>query len=345
MLVIRRTQTDGSDDLPPGDVIFGKTVLMATVRTMVEKVASTTLPILLQGESGTGKDIIARLLHARSKRANRPMVKVSCPAIPDSLIESELFGYERGAFTGAFAAKPGQVERAHMGTLFLDEVGCLCPSVQVKLLQLLQDGTFSRLGAQETMRIDTRLICATNENLLHQAEKGQFRRDILFRINAITLELPPLRQRIADLAVLVDYFVERYARAFNADPKPLPAEIMRRMQHYHWPGNIRELENLIRGFVLVDQEEWIYLQMAQSKPAGRDVEVDLSKPVSLKSITRDAMRRLEHQVIWKVLEMHGWNRMKTANWLKISYRSLMYKLKDVGPCVADDGSDEGVDKP
>jgi two-component system response regulator AtoC len=343
MLVIHRTQTDGTDNLPPNDVIFGKSAFMASVRTMVEKVASTTLPILLQGESGTGKDVIARLLHARSKRASRPLVKVSCPAIPDSLIESELFGYERGAFTGALTTKPGQVERAHMGTLFLDEVGCLCPSVQTKLLQLLQDGTFNRLGGQESLRINTRLICATNENLLQQTEMGRFRRDILFRINAITLELPPLRQRIVDLATLADYFLARYSRAFNADPKPLPAEIMRRMQRYHWPGNIRELENLIRGFVLVDQEEWIYLQVAQSKPAGRDSEVDLSKPVSLKAITKDASRRLEHQIIWKVLEMHGWNRMKTAHWLKISYRSLMYKLKDVGPCVSDCASGEGAE--
>jgi two-component system, NtrC family, response regulator AtoC len=345
MLVIHRTQTDGSDDLPPTDVIFGKSLLMATVRTIVEKVACTTLPILLQGESGTGKDIIARLLHMRSKRANRPLVKVSCPAIPDSLIESELFGYERGAFTGAFVSKPGQVERAHMGTLFLDEVGCLCPTVQTKLLQLLQDGTFTRLGAQEALRINTRLICATNENLLQQTENGRFRRDIFFRINAITLELPPLRQRIVDLATLVDYFLELYSRAFNVDPKPMPGEIMRRMQQYHWPGNIRELQNLIRGYVLVNQEEWVYLQMARSKPAGDGSELDLSQPVSLKAITKDAMHRLEHQIIWKVLEMHGWNRMKTAHWLKISYRSLMYKLKDVKPCVSQYGSGESVDAP
>jgi two-component system response regulator AtoC len=244
---------DRVETLPSIDVIYGMSPSMAAVRNMVEKVAPTTLPVLLQGESGTGKDVIARLLHIRSKRANLPMVKVTCPAIPDSLIEAELFGYEKGAFTGATSLKRGRVELSHLGTLFLDEIGCLCPSMQVKLLQLLQDGTFARLGALEPLRIDTRLICATNDNLLELTELDKFRRDFLYRINTITIALPPLRHRLEDLPALSDYFLGLYSRTFHVDPKPIPCEIMHKMQSYHWPGNIRELENMIGGFVLISQ--------------------------------------------------------------------------------------------
>ncbi len=325
--------TESSDlrDLPPAEVIFGQTSLMAVAREKLERVAETTVPVLLQGESGTGKEIFARLLHSYSNRSKGAWVKVACPSIPHSLIESELFGYEKGAFTGAYATKRGRVELAHMGTLFLDEIGDLDVSLQAKLLQLLQDGSFMRVGGQETRRVNTRLVSAASENLRRQAEEGSFRLDFLFRINAVTIELPPLRQRAVDLPMLIDFFLDRYSKTFRRNPKPLSREVTRLMQRYDWPGNIRQLENMIRGYVLIGSEEALAADLAPplpASPAKLNTEIDLSSPISLKEITKAATQDLERQIILKVLEANGWSRRKTAKWLNISYRSLLYKLQD-----------------
>ena len=331
MHLARTTETADLRDLPPMKIIFGQTPLMAGAREIMKRVAATTVPVLLQGESGTGKDIFARLLHSYSDRSKAAMVKVACPAIPHALIESELFGYEKGAFTGAFATKRGRVELAHMGTLFLDEIGDLDLSVQAKLLQMLQDGSFMRVGGQESKTVNTRLVSAASANLRQQAEEGDFRLDFYFRINAVTIELPPLRQRIADMPMLIDYFLERHSKTFRHSPKPLSRELMRLMQHYHWPGNIRQLENLIRSYVLIGSEEALAAELeppAPSGPAKLKTEIDLSNPISLKEITKAATQDLERQIILKVLEANGWNRRKTAKWLNISYRSLLYKLQD-----------------
>ncbi len=328
MLLASTFDSSSIADLPAKEVIFGASPAMLNARTKIEKVAERTIPVLLQGESGTGKDILARLLHGQSKRSHRPWVKVSCPAIPESLIESELFGYEKGAFTGAYSTKRGRVELAHLGTLFLDEVGCLQLSVQGKLLQILQDGTFMRLGAQEPRRIDTRLICSTNEDLRRQAQNGRFRLDFLFRINAVMIDLPPLRQRLVDLPVLVDYFLDVHSRAFQQSVKPLSHQFMTLMLRYHWPGNIRQLQNVIRTYVLTGDEESLAEELTPVSATAVLPEIDLTNPVSLKEITKSATQDLERQIIWRVLQMNGWNRAKTAKWLKISYRSLLYKLQD-----------------
>ena len=314
--------------LPPQDLIFGQSPMMAAAREKLERVADTTVPVLLQGESGTGKDIIAKLLHARSNRSKCPWVKVTCPAIPHSLIESELFGYEKGAFTGAYATKRGRVELAHLGTLFLDEVGSLDISVQAKLLQVLQDGSFMRVGAQESRKVNTRLICAANGNLRQQTEDGTFRLDFFFRINAITIDLAPLRQRAMDLPVLIDYFLELHSKAYRVNPKPLSRELTRMMQRYNWPGNIRQLENMIRSYVLIGNEEALTADLVPAAPVGLFPEIDLTHPISLKEITRAATQDLERTIILKVLQANGWSRRKTAKWLKISYRSLLYKLQE-----------------
>jgi two-component system response regulator AtoC len=255
-------------------------------------------------------------------------VKVTCPAIPHSLIESELFGYEKGAFTGAYATKRGRVEIAHGGTLFLDEVGGLDMSIQAKLLQVLQDGSFMRVGAQESRTVNTRLVCAANVDLRKQTEEGNFRLDFLYRINAVTIELPPLRQRVADLPRLIDYFLEVHAKTFRIEPKPLSREITRMMQRYHWPGNIRQLENLIRGFVLMGDEEALASELVPADQTAILPEIDLAHPISLKEITKAATRGLEREIILKVLQANGWSRRKTAKWLNISYRSLLYKLQE-----------------
>ncbi|WP_263367327.1 sigma-54 interaction domain-containing protein [Edaphobacter bradus] len=331
MTLVSNAESAVSFSLPPLDIIFGKTPAMQAVRNKLEKVAETDVPVLIQGESGTGKELCVRLLHALSLRARGSLVKVSCPAIPHSLIETELFGYEKGAFTGAMATKLGRVEQAHMGTLFLDEVGSLDLGVQSKLLQVLQDGTFVRVGGHEPRSITTRLVSAANSDLRNQVEDGTFRLDFLFRINAVTINLPPLRQRIADLPILIDYFIEHYAKVFHHTPELLSKSAVRMMQSYHWPGNIRQLENLIRGYVLIGSEEALVAEMMPETPRdGITTELDLSEPVSLKNITRKATHDLERQIILKVLQANSWNRQKTAKWLQISYRSLLYKLSEIG---------------
>ena len=313
-------------ELPPDDVVFGHSPLMAIVRSKIQMAAATDVPVLLQGESGTGKEILARLLHLRSPRARFPWVKVMCPAIPNSLIESELFGYEKGAFTGAAMTKRGRVELADGGTLFLDEVASLDLSVQAKLLQLLQDGSFMRVGGQETRSIDVRLISTANVDLKSRTGDGSFRLDLLYRLNAVTIDLPPLRKRIEDLPVLVDYFFHMYARVLQRTPRPLSTEMICLMRRFDWPGNIRQLENLIRSYTVIGNEEVLAAELVPNTELDRITEIDLERPVSLKQITREATAKLEREIIRKVLGVNGGSRRRTAQWLKMSYRSLLYKL-------------------
>ncbi|HXP40972.1 MAG TPA: sigma 54-interacting transcriptional regulator, partial [Candidatus Acidoferrales bacterium] len=244
-------------EMPPEAVVFGGTEAMRALRERLAKIAGANVPVLIQGESGTGKDIIARMIHASSPWKSGPWVKVNCPAIPGTLLESELFGYEKGAFTGAFGTKPGRVEMAHRGTLFLDEISELDMSLQSKLLQLLQDGQFCRIGAQEDKKVEVRVVCATNRKLEEEIANGTFRADLFYRINVVNLHMPPLRERISDLPELVTYFLDCYNRKFNSRAKPLSAELMNSLSKYHWPGNVRELENLIKRFVILGVEDAI----------------------------------------------------------------------------------------
>lgn len=329
MPLARAYQAIDLRELPPIEVIFGRSPQMAVAHEKLQRVAGTDVPVLLQGESGTGKEILAKLLHTYSRRCNCPWVKVNCLAIPLALIESELFGFEKGAFTGAHTSKCGRVELAHRGTLFLDEVGSLDASVQAKLLQVLQDGSFIRVGAREPKKVDTRLVSSARGNLRQEAEEGNLRLDFFFRINAVTIELPPLRQRTVDLPILIDYFIELYSQAMNRSPKPLSREMMRAMVRYNWPGNIRQLENMIRSYVLIGDEESLVSEMIPAARASLTTEIDLSSPISLKEITKAATQDLERQVILRVLQANGWSRSKTAKWLKISYRSLLYKLQEL----------------
>lgn len=327
MVLARANGSIDLHDLPPDEVIFGHSAQMAVARSKIERVADTDVPVLIQGECGTGKEIIAKLFHARSIRSKAPFIKVICPAIPATLIESELFGYEKGAFTGAYSSKRGRVELAHHGTLFLDEIGSLDLSVQAKLLQLLQDGSFVRVGGQEPKQINARIVSTANENLRKRAEEGSFRLDFFFRINAVTIDLPPLRQRGADLPMLIDYFLEIHSKALHCEPRPLSREMRRLMQKFNWPGNIRQLENLIRSYILIGSEEALAAELVPAAGSDLAPEIDLANPVSLKEITKAATHNLEQQIILKVLRANGWSRQKTAKWLNISYRSLLYKLE------------------
>src|ERR1700693_5344168 len=244
-------------EMPPDAIIFGRTETMQSVRDRLTKLASANVPVLIQGESGTGKDIIARMIHAASPWRTGPWVKVNCPAIPGTLLESELFGYEKGAFTGAYGTKPGRVEMAHRGTLFLDEISELDMALQSKLLQLLQDGQFCRIGAQEDKKVEVRVVCATNRKLEEEISNGTFRADLFYRINVVNLRMPALRERASDIPQLVDYFLEYYNRKFNARANPLSPDLMNAFKKYHWPGNVRELENLMKRYVILGNEESI----------------------------------------------------------------------------------------
>src|SRR5271155_2671040 len=221
-------------EMPPEAVVFGGTDAMRDLRERLAKIAGANVPVLIQGESGTGKDIIARMIHTASPWKSGPWVKVNCPAIPGTLLESELFGYEKGAFTGAYGTKPGRVEMAHRGTLFLDEISELDMALQSKLLQLLQDGQFCRIGAQEDKKVEVRVVCATNRVLEDEIANGSFRADLFYRINVVNLHMPPLRERSSYLPNLIAYFLESYNRKFNSRAKPLSADLVNALKKYHW---------------------------------------------------------------------------------------------------------------
>jgi two-component system response regulator AtoC len=252
--------------LPPDEVVFGSSPTMLAVQQRLMKVAGANIPILITGESGTGKEIITRMIHQLSPWGNGPFVKVNCPAIPGTLIESELFGYERGAFTGAFGTKAGRMEMANRGTLFLDEIGELDMDLQAKLLQVLQDGQFCRIGSQEDKRLETRVVCATNRSLEEEVERGAFRQDLYYRINVVNILLPPLRERRADIPAIVNYFVQLYNGQFHRAAEPLPAALLQQMQQFAWPGNVRQLENVIKRYVILGSTEVIN---SRGKPCGR----------------------------------------------------------------------------
>src|SRR5438309_4232929 len=317
-------------EIPPDQVVFGRTETMRALRERLDKVASANVPVLIQGESGTGKDIIARMIHGLSPWKSGPFVKINCPAIPGTLLESELFGYEKGAFTGAYGSKPGRVEQAHRGTLFLDEISELDLALQSKLLQLLQDGQFCRIGAQEDKKVEVRIVCATNRQLEVEVESGTFRQDLFYRINVVNLHLPPLRERRGDIEDLVAYFLEYYNRKYNCRARALSPELMVVLQKYHWPGNIRELENLVKRYVILGTEEVISSDLVTREQEYFNPDIDLDGPISLKKLTKQAVRELERKVILKVLQANHWNRKQAARALSISYRALLYKIRDAG---------------
>jgi two-component system, NtrC family, response regulator AtoC len=317
-------------EIPPEAVVFGTSELMNSLRDRLGKVASANVPVLIHGESGTGKDIIARMVHCLSPWKSGPFVKVNCPAIPGTLLESELFGYERGAFTGAYGSKPGRVEMAHRGTLFLDEISELDMSLQSKLLQLLQDGQFCRIGAQADKKVEVRIVCATNRRLEEEIENGTFRQDLFYRINVVNLFMPPLRERRNDIENLANYFLDYYNRKYNCRAKAISPELMEVLQKYHWPGNVRELENLVKRYVILGSEDVITSDLQPRDPDLLTTDINFDGPISLKKLTRQATRALERKIILKVLHNHHWNRKQAARTLNISYRALLYKIRDAG---------------
>lgn len=320
------------DDLPPTDVIFGNSSVMSDLRHKVERAAAADIPVLLQGETGTGKEVLARFLHQSSRSANKPFVKVNCPSVPGSLFESELFGYERGAFTGASATKLGRIELSQGGTLFLDEIADLDLSLQAKLLQVLQDGQFCRIGGKWERRIEARVICATNRSLRQAAHCGEFRADVFHRINVFSLELPNLDQRSADIPILAKYFLEKYARKYGRSVAPFSISLLKRFQQHHWSGNIRQLQNLVHRYVIFESEEAItaILDESQSDSDSELVESPFPASLGLKKAIQDAIKPLERRIILQALEANGWHRGLAARQLRISYGALLHKMKETG---------------
>lgn len=316
-------------ELPPEEIVFGLTEPMKAIRQKIQKVAGSDLPILIQGENGTGKEILAKYVHTCSGWAKGNFVKVNCAAIPGTLLESELFGYEQGAFTGAHMAKAGRVELADGGTLFLDEIVEIDMGLQAKLLQVLQDGRFSRIGGHEERRVSTRVICATNRRIEEEVEKGRFRGDLFYRIDGVRLTMPPLRERKEDLESLAGYFLAFYCLRFQKNTIPLQRHVLHMLERHDWPGNIRELENWAARCALLGLEDAMEIYAGGTKQ-GIAAAGPGSGPVHLRRMTEKICREREQEFILKVLEEHQWNRRRTAEALKISYRTLLYKLRETG---------------
>jgi two-component system response regulator AtoC len=321
----------GAEGLPPLEVIFGASPALQQLRLKLERIGDTPVPVLITGESGTGKEVLARLLHRQSQSAGGPFVKLNCPAIPATLLESELFGFEKGAFTGAHASKPGRIEQAEGGTVFLDEIGELELGLQAKLLQLLQDGCFMRLGGQREVRARARMLFATNRRLEDEVAAARFRCDLYYRINVVGFELPPLRHRREDIPVLTEYFRREFSSRYRRTTPPLGRALLEAMQAYAWPGNVRELENLMKRYVLLGGEEDLWRQVAAPPRPPAEPAFELGTGgVALKSVTRQAVQELEREIILQALEANQWNRKRAAEALHISYRGLLYKLKEAG---------------
>jgi len=382
-------------------MLFGNGEKMAEVRDLIERVSDTDITVLVRGESGTGKELVARALHERSLRKDRAFVKVNCAALPTELLESELFGFEKGAFTGAIQHKPGKFEFANYGTMFLDEIGDMSFPLQAKLLQVLQDGEFSRLGGKTDVRVDVRVVAATNCDLEAAVAEGRFREDLYFRLNVVTILLPPLRERREEIPLLVDHFLKKYSVQYNKPLASVSPELAREFMNYDWPGNVRQLENLIKRMVVLGSEAPIFADLRHSpspipfgvhagasvgaRAASRELPPSSSpsRPfvamppqpvtpppvaaapspapqfasvgagtaaldpmagavtaavaatmgtgsVSLKDIARTAAREAERELILRMLTRTRWNRKEAAEILGISYKALLYKIKENG---------------
>ena len=303
---------------------------MQPIRQLVGKLLTTDLPVLIQGENGTGKGLLAQYIHSRSLCSSGSFVKVNCAAIPGALLESELFGYERGAFTDARTSKAGYVEMAENGTLFLDEIADLDLSLQAKVLQLLQDGQFSRLGDTSERRANVRVVCATNRKLEREIQQGRFRQDLFYRINVVTIHLPPLRDRREDVAPLAEYFLRQLNARFERNAKPFPAEVLEMFAHQEWRGNIRELENLVARYSIMGVLDTGKAGTSHKTFSMPPVKIPANGTISLKHIAKQAVREMESNVILKVLRENKWNRRKAAQALNISYRALIYKIQEAG---------------
>jgi two-component system, NtrC family, response regulator AtoC len=326
----RERPLEGNGSRAEEQLIFGFSEAMEAVRKRVEKVANTCIPLLIQGEGGTGKELLARWIHAHSCYRSGEFVKVNCAAIPNQLLESELFGYEKGAFTGAYGSKPGRVELANNGILFLDEIADLDPISQAKLLQFLQDGTFCRIGDSVERVIQTRVICATGTDLEERIKEGGFRADLFYRINVVRLCLPRLRERREDIAILTEHLRQRFVKEFKIPREPLSRARLAYLERLQWPGNIRELSNFVLRYVLTGMEGTGAEEDGYVRATALNNEITLKSIASLRQRTKAATLEKERSLLLEALRANQWNRRKAAASLRISYRTLIYKIKNAG---------------
>ncbi len=305
--------------------IVGQNPEFLKVLDIVRKVAQTDATVLIQGESGTGKELIARALHQNSRRASYPFIAINCAALPEELLESELFGYEKGAFTGATQAKEGLFRAAHRGTLFLDEIGEISPRIQVKLLRALQEKEIIPLGSTRAVQVDVRILASTNRNLEELMRQGVFREDLYYRLNVITIRVPPLRERKDDIPLLVDHFVKKYAKKHAIPPKRVPREVMDLLLNYSWPGNVRELENAIERAMILSPGDTLSPQALP--PQVRGLQPGEEVPLPPPTLT---LEELERRYILKVLEEVGWDKARAAQILGINLSTVYRKLARFG---------------
>ena len=332
---------------PDYPVLIGHGEAIRSIKQKIRKVASKDITVLITGETGTGKELIARSLHYHSARSQGPLVKITCGALPDELLESEVFGFQKGAFTGAYRNKPGRLELAHSGTLFIDEIGDLSLALQAKFLQVLEDKAFARLGGIYDKFVDTRVIAATNSDLQRKVRDGLFRKDLFYRLNVIHIQAPPLRERKQDIPVFIQYFVDKYSFELKKDLLDVPGKILKHLQAYQWPGNVRELENVVRRAVALRDWEFVFKELsieALPKGVGRASREDLGAVAgwsdekierlirenrfSLKKITKTYVSEAERQAIVDVLAKTQWNRKKAAEMLGVSYKTLLGRIDE-----------------
>ena len=353
-----------SDDQDRAFLFWGDSPEMKSIATVIEQVSDSDVTVLIRGESGVGKELVARAIHQRSPRRDRPFVKVNCAALPAELLESELFGHEKGAFTGAATTRVGKFEQAHTGTIFLDEIGEMKGALQAKLLHVLQDAQFTKLGSNKPIDVDVRVVAATNRDLETMLLRGDFREDLYYRLKVIEVTVPPLRDRRPEIPHLTEFFIDRYARRYNRPPRQLSEELAQLFGSYDWPGNIRELENMIKRIVILQDESLVIREMARAPrtsvayagvamgeppPGGPvddsdDVEADGGDEESvpdvpvvmapagsrLATVAKTAAVKAERVLIEETLKQVHWNRRRAAEQLGVSYKTLLNKIKECG---------------
>ena len=320
-------------ELPEGQAFVCGSPAMRHLYEQAALIAKFDMPVLMLGETGTGKEIVSLLIHQLSNRSKAPFLKVNCAAVPADLLESELFGYEPGAFTGATKAKPGKFELCEQGTILLDEVGEMPPPLQAKLLHFLQDHRFSRLGSRTTTRADVRVLAATNVNIEQALASKALREDLYYRLSGFTMQIPPLRERKKEIPLLLEHFMQRNAAQFSSPVRTFSARILQACLSYSWPGNLRQLENFVRRYLILGDEQLAISELQNNSRVGSDTRMPLAGPADLadltglKSLARSVKNEAEAAAIAHALEQTNWHRQKAAVQLRISYKALLYKIK------------------
>lgn len=313
----------------PEKSLIGQSLKMQEIYKIIGRVVDTNVTVLIQGESGTGKELVARAIHDNSNRLNYPYIKINCAAIPENLLETELFGYEKGAFTGAETRKLGKFEIANKGTIFLDEIGEMKPSIQAKILRVLQEKEYERVGSNETKKVDVRIVAATNQDLRKEVEEGRFREDLFYRLNVVSIFVPPLRERTEDIPELIASIIEKSNNKWNKKVQGVTQEAIQKLQKYRWPGNVRELQNVCERMVLMSTGQVITVEDLPFNILNGEKGIDFGAYTGHKSL-KGILEDVEQQIILKALEENNWNRTITANQLDISRRTLYEKIKQFG---------------